>query len=87
MNEYLKVKIDELETKSKIINISDLYEYRVINDFKKGYQPKFNTVKDEKGDWITDCHVILARWGNHFSLLFDVRGINDVLYIHTYIHM
>ena len=32
---YLKAKIDELETNSKIKNIRDLY--RCINDFKKGY--------------------------------------------------
>jgi hypothetical protein len=29
--------------------IRDLY--RGINDFKKGYQPKINIVKDEKGDF------------------------------------
>ena len=31
---YLRAKIEELETKSKIQNIRDLY--RGINDFKKG---------------------------------------------------
>jgi len=36
--EYMKAKIDELETNSKITNIRDLY--RGINDFKKGYQPR-----------------------------------------------
>ena len=35
--EYLKSKIDELATSSKIKNIRDLYSD--INDFKKGYQP------------------------------------------------
>jgi hypothetical protein len=34
MEEYLKAKIDELETNSKIINIRDWY--RIISDFKKG---------------------------------------------------
>jgi len=33
--EYLKAKIEELETNSNIKNIRDLY--RGINDFKKGY--------------------------------------------------
>ena len=32
--EYMRAKIEELETKSKIQNIRDLY--RGINDFKKG---------------------------------------------------
>jgi hypothetical protein len=36
--EYMKAKIDEFETNSKITNIRDLY--RGINDFKKGYQPR-----------------------------------------------
>ena len=34
---YLRAKIEELETYSKIKNIGDLY--RGINDFKKGYHP------------------------------------------------
>jgi len=60
----LKAKIDELEPTSKIKNITDLY--RGISDFQKGYQPRTNIVKDEKGDLVTDCHSILARWRNHF---------------------
>jgi hypothetical protein len=58
-NEYFKAKIDELETKSKIKNISDLY--RGISDFKKDYQSRTKIAKDEKGDLVTDCHSILAR--------------------------
>ena len=46
--EYLRAKIEEIEANSKIHIIRDLY--RGINDFKKGYQPSSNIVKDEKGD-------------------------------------
>ena len=35
-------------------------------------------VKKEKGDLVTDCQCILARWRNHFSQLFTVHGVNDV---------
>ena len=52
--------------------------YRGISDFKKGYQPRTNIVKDEKGNLVTDCHSILARWRNHFSQLFNVSGVSDV---------
>ena len=45
MKAYLKDKIEELETNSKINNVRDLY--RGINDFKKGYQPRNIIVKDE----------------------------------------
>ena len=61
--EYLKAKIEELETNSKIKNIRDLY--RGISDFKKDYQPRTNMVKDEKDDLVADSHSILARWRNH----------------------
>jgi len=71
----LKAKIEELETNSKIKNIRDFY--RGIRDFKKGYQPRTNTVKDEKGDLVADFHSILAAWRNHFSQLMNVHGFSE----------
>jgi hypothetical protein len=56
--------------------IRDLY--RGISDFKKGYQPRTNILKDEKGDLGTDSYSILARWRNHLSELLNVLGVNDV---------
>jgi hypothetical protein len=38
--------------------------YRGINEFKKGYQPRTNSVKDEKGDLLVDPHKIVNRWMN-----------------------
>jgi len=61
---YLKVKIEEHETNSKINNVRDLY--RGINDFKKSYQPRTTIVKDEKGDLVADSNSIMARWRNFF---------------------
>jgi len=55
---YLRDKIVELEIICKIQNISDLC--MVINDFKKGYQPRSNIVKDEKGDLVADSYSIVA---------------------------
>ena len=52
--------------------------YRGINDFKKGYQPRCNIVKDEKGDLVADSHSIVARWRNYFSQLFNMHGVKDV---------
>jgi len=51
--------------------------YRGINDFKKGYQPRCNIVKDEKGDLVAEFHSIVARWRNYFSQLFNVYGVKD----------
>jgi hypothetical protein len=58
---YLKAKIEKLETNSKINNISDLY--RGIIDLKKGYLPRTNIVKDEKGDLVA----VLWRGGGNIS--------------------
>jgi hypothetical protein len=53
--EYVKGKINELETNSKNKNIR--YLYRGINEFKKGYQPRVNIIKDESGILLTeDCY-------------------------------
>ena len=73
---YLRAKIEELVTNSKIKNIRDLY--RGINDFKKGYQPRCNIVKDEKGDLVADSHSIVDRWRKYFSQLLNVHGVKDV---------
>jgi ferric iron reductase protein FhuF len=49
-----------------------------ISDFKKGYQPRTNIVKDQKGDLVTDFRSILAWWRNHLSQPLNVHGVNDV---------
>jgi hypothetical protein len=72
---YLKAKIEELETNSKIKNIRDFY--RGISDFNKGYQPIPNTVKNENCGLVADSHGILARWRNYFSQLLNVHGVKD----------
>jgi len=46
--------------------------YRGINEFKKGYQPRTNIVKDENGDLIADSHSILNRWKNYLSPIEDM---------------
>jgi hypothetical protein len=57
--EYLKAKIDKLETNSNMKNIRDLY--RGVNNFKKGYHSRTHIVKDEKGELVADCYSIVAR--------------------------
>jgi hypothetical protein len=56
---FLKAKIEELEANSKIKNIRNLY--RGINDFTKGYQPRNNIVKYDKGYWLQTPTVFFAR--------------------------
>jgi hypothetical protein len=70
--EYLKGKINELETNNKNKNITDLY--RGINEFKKGYQPRINIMKDENGDLIADSQNVLNRWKNFFNQVLMYMG-------------
>jgi len=44
----------------------------------KGYQPRTDIVKCEKGDRIADTHDVVGRWRNHISQLLNVHGLNDV---------
>jgi len=72
----LRANIEEIETNNKTQTIRDLY--RGISDFKKGYQPRCNIVKDEKDDLVADSHGNVAGWRNYFSQLFNVHGVKDV---------
>ena len=44
----------------------------------KDYQPRTNTVQNEKGDLVTNPHSTVARWRNHFSQLMNIHGVNDI---------
>jgi hypothetical protein len=67
-----KDKINEIELNSNNKNIRNLY--RGITEFKKGYQPKTNLIKDERGDLLADPQKILTRWKNYFCQLLNVQG-------------
>jgi hypothetical protein len=58
--EYLKNKMSLKNSKNR--NIRDMYRI----EFKKGYQPRTNMVKEENGDLLADSHSILNRWKNYF---------------------
>ncbi|KAJ4427253.1 hypothetical protein ANN_24871 [Periplaneta americana] len=71
---YLKEKLNEVETNSKNKNIRDLY--KGIKEFKNGYQPRLNVIKDENGDLLADSPSILNRWKNYFAQLLNVHRPN-----------
>jgi hypothetical protein len=73
--EHVRAKINYAETNCKNKNIRELYTR--LNDFKKGYQPRTNVVKDEKVDLIADSHSILATRKIYFSPLLTAYGDND----------
>jgi hypothetical protein len=53
--------------------------YRGISEFKRGYRPRSNLVKEENGDLLADAHDILNRSKNYSVIECDVKQIE----IHT----
>jgi hypothetical protein len=74
--EYLKDKINELETNGKKRNGEEMH--RGIYEFKKGYQLWTNLVTDVNDDLLADSHNILNRQKNFFCQVLTVYGVNDV---------
>jgi hypothetical protein len=80
---YPKDKINELAMNSKNKNIRDLY--RGVNEFKWGYEPRANLVKDENCDQLADSNNVVNRWKSYISQLLNVHNVSDVkqIEIHT----
>jgi hypothetical protein len=55
-----------MNKKMKYLNDKDLY--KGIKEFKRGFQPRNNLVKDENGDLLIDSHNILNGWKSNFSV-------------------
>jgi hypothetical protein len=71
---YLNDNINELPMNSKKKNIRVLY--RGMNEFKRGYQPRSNLVKD--GNMFADSNSIVNRWQSDFSQLLNIHNVSDV---------
>jgi hypothetical protein len=69
-------KISELGTNNKNENIRDLY--RGINEFKKGYQPRINIIKDEGANLHAHPHSVLNSSKNLFNQELNVHWVHDV---------
>jgi hypothetical protein len=80
--ECMKDSNNELETNNKNKNIRDLY--RGINEFKKYYQSKINTIKGENGNLLTDPRSVLNRWKNFFNQMLYVHGAHDIRHMDTH---
>jgi hypothetical protein len=75
--EHLKDKFNKLESNSENKNIRELY--RGINEFKKGYQPRPNLVKNDRSNLHVNPHKILNRWKKYFCQLLNVDGVDGVI--------
>jgi hypothetical protein len=71
------------ETNNKNKNIRDLC--RGIHEFRRGYQPRINIIKDENGNLLADPQNVLNRWKNFFNQVLNVHRVHDVrqMDIHT----
>jgi hypothetical protein len=72
--EYLKDKVNELAVNSKDKNI--IYQYRGVNEYKSGYQPRNNVVKDENNYLLADSHNLLNL--NFCKIRFKIWSQNHM---------
>jgi hypothetical protein len=49
-----------------------------INEFKNGYEPRTNLVKDKRGGLLVDPHKILNMLKNYFCQLMNVHEVGGV---------
>ena len=66
----MKEKFKKLEENRKNKNIQEMN--KVINEFKKGYQPRAYVIKKHDGTMVADTTSILSRWEQFFSNLLNV---------------
>jgi hypothetical protein len=52
--------------------------YRDINEFKEGYQPRINIIKNENGNLLANPQNVLNRWKNFFNQVLNVHGVRNV---------
>jgi hypothetical protein len=52
--------------------------YRGINEFKKGYQPRINIIKDENGNLLVHELCVLNRWENVSNKVLNIQGVHEV---------
>jgi hypothetical protein len=59
-----------------------------MNEFKRGYQPRCNLVKNDNIDVLADSRNNLNKWKNYFSQLLIVYYVSDVsqIEVHTADH-
>jgi hypothetical protein len=52
--------------------------YQGIDEFKKGYKPRINIIKDKNDNLLTDPHSVLNRWKHFFKQVLSVHGVHHV---------
>jgi hypothetical protein len=67
-----------------IIKTKILHLYRGINEFKKGYQPRINIIKDENCNLLADHKSVLNRWKNFFNQVLNVHEVHNVRQMDIY---
>jgi hypothetical protein len=58
--------------------------YRCINEFKKGYPPRINIIKDENCNLLADPQSIFNRRKIFFNEVLNVHGVHDVRQMDVY---
>jgi hypothetical protein len=73
----MKNVIDSIIQDQKHNNTRKMYQ--TINQFKKGYQHKFNTIRNKKGELAMDKKEKAKIWKEHFDKLLNTEDPKELI--------
>jgi hypothetical protein len=76
-NSYMKNVIESLVEDPKHNNTRKMYQ--TINQFKRGYQHKFNTIRNKKGELEMDKKEEAEIWKEHFDKLLNTEDPKELI--------
>jgi hypothetical protein len=56
----------------------NIRDCRGINEFKRGYKPESNLVKDKNGNLLADLGTVLNMWKKYYYQVLIINGFSDI---------
>jgi uncharacterized protein YqeY len=69
--------MESIEENQKQNNTRKMYQ--IINQFKKGYQHKFNAIRNKKGELVMNKKEEAEIWKEHFDKLLNTEEPKDLI--------
>ena len=73
----MKNVIELIEEDKKHNNTRKMYQ--TINQFKRGYQHKFNAIRNKKGELVMDKTEKAEIWKEHFDKLLNTEDPKELI--------
>jgi hypothetical protein len=74
---YMKMVIESIEEDQKQNNTRKMYQ--TISQFKKGYQHKFNAIRNKKGELVMNKKEEAEIWKEHSNKLLNTEDPKELI--------